>query len=507
MKDRTDSNINKVGMMGLSAEPRRRSWVRRIINIILSLAILGAGIAGASYLNKTAPKAQRRKPPRFDPIVKVEKVRKSNERAVIKAMGTVVPALEMVLKSRVSGEITSIHPEFVEGGFLWKGTKVIQIDPQDYKLALERRRFQVANARYALKMELGHQEVAQREWELLKGDKPATDLDLELALRKPHLEKARAELSAAEAELEQAKLNLSRTVILAPFNAIVRAKHVEPGSQVSTQDQLAELVGTNRYWVQVSIPVDRLKWITIPKLKGKPGSEVRVLYGSGSESAYERKGMVTKLLGDLETEGRMARVLVSVKDPLDREELKGNRPPLLIGDYVRVEIEGHELKDVIKIPRTALRDNSKVWIAGDDGLLQIRPVEIVWRDPEYILLKGGFSEKDLLIVSDLATPVEGMSVIVDRPGMRRRPPGFMPRGPGSGGLRPGGKGSGRPGPGRVGPEGRRPGGFRPGGSGPEGGRPPGLAPGGQGTVGSATNKGHVLRRKIEGRGKPSDQKG
>jgi len=354
----------------------------------------------------------------MDPLVRVEMVQQANERAIVRAMGTVVPALEMVLKSRVPGEIIATHPEFIEGGFLKKGTKILQIDPQDYELAVEQKRSQVVNAQYALKMELGHQEVAQREWELLKGDKPAKDLDLELALRKPHLEKARAELVAAEADLKQAKLDLARTAIRAPFNAIVRNKHVELGSQVSTQDVLAELVGADEYRIQVSIPVDRLKWITIPTEMGESGSAVRIIYGTGSAPTFQRMGKVIKLLGDLDAEGRMARVLVSVKDPLDRQGNETKRPPLLIGDYVRVEIEGHELKDVFKIPRTALRDNSKIWVEKGEGVLHIRQVEVVWRDPQYIFLRDGLKEGERLIVSDLATPVEGMAVIVEQPGGR-----------------------------------------------------------------------------------------
>jgi len=415
MNDRKDREGSDTGKTGWVAEAKPRSWWRRAFTILLCSAILGAGIAGASYLNKTAPKARKRKPPRMDPLVRVEMVQQANERAIVRAMGTVVPALEMVLKSRVSGEIISTHPEFIEGGFLKNGTKVLQIDPQDYELAVEQKRSQVVNARYALKLELGHQEVAQREWELLKGDKPAKDMDLELALRKPHLEKARAELVAAEADLKQAELNLARTAIRAPFNAIVRNKHVELGSQVSTQDVLAELVGTDEYWIQVSIPVDRLKWITIPTKMGESGSGVRIIYGTGSVSTFERRGRVIKLLGDLDEEGRMARVLVSVKDPLDQQGKETKGPPLLIGDYVRVEIEGRELKDVFKIPRTALRDNSKIWIERGDGLLHIRQVEVVWRDPQYIFLRDGLKEGERLIVSDLATPVEGMAVIVEQP--------------------------------------------------------------------------------------------
>ena len=418
MKDRKEMETGDTEKKGSAAEAKPRGWWRKLCIILLCVIILGAGIAGASYINKTAPKAHKRRPPSMDPLVQVQSIQRTHERAIVRVMGTVVPALEMVLKSRVSGEIVSMHPEFVEGGYLEKGTKVLQLDPQDYELAVERKQSQVANAQYALKLELGHQEVAQREWELLKGDGPAKAQDLELALRKPHLEKARAELAAAEADLKQAKLDLARTAVRSPFNAIVRTKHVELGSHVATHDMLAELVGTDEYWVKASVPMDRLKWITIPTKMGEPGSRVRVIYGGGSQSSYEREGLVIKLLGDLEAEGRMARVLVSVKDPLDQQANGTRHPPLLIGDYVRVEIEGHELKDVFKIPRTALRDNSKIWIERGDGVLHIRHVEVVWRDPQYVFLRDGFKEGERLIVSDLATPVEGMAVIVDQSGGR-----------------------------------------------------------------------------------------
>jgi RND family efflux transporter MFP subunit len=410
-KNRGGGDAGKTGVVG---EAKPRGWWRKAITILLCLVILGAGIAGASYLNKTAPKARKRRPPKMDPLVKVQVLQRTDERVTVRAMGTVVPALEMVLKSRVSGEIISTHSEFIEGGFLKKGTKVLQIDPQDYELAVEQKRSEVVNARYALKLEMGHQEVARREWELLKGDKPAKEMDLELALRKPHLEKAKADLVAAEADLKKAELDLARTAIRAPFNAIVRNKHVEMGSQISTQDALAELVGTDEYWVQVSIPVDRLEWITIPTNMDELGSAVRIFYGTGSSSTFQRRGRVIKLLGDLDSEGRMARILVSVKDPLDLQGNEIKRPPLLIGDYVRVEIQGHELKDVFKIPRTALRDNSRVWIERGKGLLHIRQVDVVWRDPEYIFLRDGFKEGERLIVSDLAAPVEGMAVIIEQ---------------------------------------------------------------------------------------------
>ncbi|GBC63031.1 efflux RND transporter periplasmic adaptor subun it [Desulfonema ishimotonii] len=398
---------DKNGFSELSPSRRR---MRRTIKILLPLLVLSAGIAGAAYIKKSGPKPRKRPPAKAETLVRVMPLRATAERVVVRAMGTVIPARELVLRPRVSGEITDVHPEFTEGGFLKAGEEVLRIDPEDYRLVFEQKQSQVVSANYALKLELGHQDVAKREWQLINGGRKAKATDRELALRKPHLQKARADVAAARAELEQARLNLDRTRVLAPFNAVIQSRNVEIGSQVSAQGQLAELVGTDEYRVQVSVPPDRLRWITIPRKAGENGSEVRIRYGDGN---YERTGHVIRLLSGLAAEGRMARLLVSVSDPLNLETPETRQLPLLIGDYVRVEIAGRALEDVFRIPRAALRDDARVWIAGADGLLSIRTVETVWRDRETVLVKSGLRDGERLILSEISAPVDGMRVRVE----------------------------------------------------------------------------------------------
>jgi RND family efflux transporter MFP subunit len=382
---------------------------RPVVRIVLSLLILGVGIGAASYLKNSAPRTQKRPPVKLNPTVQIQTVKPSSYQIVVTAMGTVVPSREVILKSRVSGEIIEIHPEFTEGGFLKKDMKILQIDPKDYELALARKQSAVTDAEYALKLELGHQTVAKREWDLLNQGKPAQDMEKELALRQPHLNKARADLSAAEAELKAAMLDLERTHVVSPFNAMVRSKSVDLGSQVTPQEPLAELVGTDAYRIQVSLPVDRLEWIDVPVQVGDPGSKARIVYGQGHECI----GTVVRLMGDLATEGRMARVLVEVADPLGLKASNKDRSPLLIGEYVRVEIQGRKLDSVFQIPRAALRDHSNVWVAGENQTLEIRNVHPIWRAADIVLLKDGLKSGERLIVSDLPAPVQGMPVRVD----------------------------------------------------------------------------------------------
>jgi RND family efflux transporter MFP subunit len=400
---------NQQNNMLSEKQPTPAKNPKPIVRIVLSLVILVAGLGAAFYLKNSAPRTRKRPPVKLSPTVLIQTVKPSGYQIIVTAMGTVIPAQEVVLKSRVSGEIIEIHPEFTEGGFLKKDMKIIQIDPQDYELALARKRSAVTDAEYALKLELGHQEVAKREWELLNQGKPAQDMEKELALRQPHLNKAKADLSAAEAELRAALLDLERTHITAPFNAIVRSKSVDLGSQVTPQEPLAELVGTDAYRIQVSLPVDRLEWIDVPVKAGNSGSKVRISYSQD----HECSGKVIRLMGDLATEGRMARILVEVTDPLGLKTSNQDRAPLLIGEYVRVKILGHKLDGVFQIPRTALRDNSSVWIIKENQKLEIRKVYPVWRDADVVLLQNDLRPGEQLIISDLAAPVEGMTVRVN----------------------------------------------------------------------------------------------
>jgi len=62
------------------------------------------------------------------------------------------------------------------------------------------------------------------------------------------------------------------------------------------------------------------------------------------------------------------------------------------------------------VPRTALRDGSRVWLMNQEGTLEIREVQEVWGDDAYVYLSGGIGSGDLLITSDLAAPVPGMAL-------------------------------------------------------------------------------------------------
>ncbi len=400
MNDLNTVNFEKV------ETPVPVSWQSRVLRICLALVIVGGGLAVAAYLMRMTEKPKKRPPTKWVPVVRSLTLQQSAYQVVVSATGTVIPARRITLRSRVSGQVVKIHPEFNTGGYIPTGATVVTLDKADYRLALAQKENDAVNSEYALKVEEGRQAVARREWQLLGTKAPEKTEGTILALREPHLKKAHADVEVARIQVEKAQLDLARTRITAPFNALIISSNVDIGSQVSPQDPLAELVGTDYYWVQVSIPVDRLGRIAIPRDSSEKGSLARIRYARG----HHLNGRVIRLLGDLESQSRMARVLVEVLDPLQRKSSTANSPPLLIGEFVRVDIQGERLDDAMVIPRTALRDQGTVWLLNPGMTLDIRPVTPVWRDKNTVVIQNTLTQGDRVIVSELSAPVAGMQL-------------------------------------------------------------------------------------------------
>lgn len=391
-------------------------WLRRFLKLILVMLVLGAGLIGAAYIEKTAPKAKRRPRIKMPPLASVDTVKKTSERILIQAMGTVIPARKITLRSQASGRIESVHSEFIDGGLFKLGDVLLQIEKTDYKLALK---MAETNIDAAMARNETARDNLKRSASLLPRrviSKQKHDID------KSMYKEAVAGLESQKASLARAELNLERTDIKAPFNGVIQSKKVDVGAVVSTQDQLADLVSTDEYHIRAAVPVDRLDWISIPRKNDEIGSNVRVFYGSG----HERRGRVIKLLSDLEAAGQMARLIVAVSDPFNIKNPDDPAPPLLINQFVRLEIEGEKIEAVYRISRDALRDDSTVWIADENDRLVIRNVKVVWRAPNAVYLIDGLKSGERLIVSNLAAPVAGMAIRVEgrepkvEPGERRK---------------------------------------------------------------------------------------
>ncbi len=381
---------------------------RRAQAALLPVGVLVACLGLAFVMLETGPVAERKPRSRLAHLVEVEPVGTTRERVRIQAMGTVVPARQIVLQPQVSGRIVEVDPEFVPGGHFAAGDVMVRIDPRDYELALRQRQSELTQARSDLQIEVGNQSVAALEYELLGEAVP--DADRDLVLRQPQLESVRARVASAEAAVAQARLDLERSVIRAPFDALVLQRSIELGARVDSGTDLATLVDTSAYWVQVLVPVSQLAWIETGDRDRGPGSPALVSVPGGPAGRDRREGRVVRLLGNLETEGRMARLLVRVEDPIALQPEQAGMPRLLLDSFVNVRIEGRELDGVVAIDRSRVRDGDRVWVMNDEGELEIRDVTIAFRGEREVFVSDGLSAGERLVVSELSSPVAGMAL-------------------------------------------------------------------------------------------------
>ncbi len=227
-----------------------------------------------------------------------------------------------------------------------------------------------------------------------------------LVLRKPQLNSARARVEAARTAVKQAELNLQRTYIKAPFDAHILTRNVNVGSQVAPGDNLGRLVGLDTYWVVTEVPLSKLHWLSFSDADSETGSEVRVRNQSAWPVGSYRSGHLYKLVGALEDETRMARVLVSIPDPLAYRTGASDLPALMIGSFLETRIRGKELTDVIRLSRDYVRKDDTAWVMKE-GELRIRNLDIVFRDAENAYIRNGLKDKDLVVTTNLSTVVDG----------------------------------------------------------------------------------------------------
>lgn len=389
--------------------PRRRRWWLLGLDLLAAAGIVLLALYVAQDVIESKPRPKRAKPPRRASLVEVTTVTAGRHQVTLQASGEVAPSRQVDVLPEVGGRVLERNPALEIGSLVAEGDPIAVIDDADYQVALRRARAELVQAQADLKLERGSQKLAKREYELLGSDPEA---NAELVLRAPQLAAAKARAAAASASVAKAKLDLERTKVSAPFDAVVRSRGVEVGSQVGPSTPLVRLVGTDLWWVEVQLPTDELRWLQVGDVRGRGGSLARIYDPIAWGPEAFRVAHVASVAPDLDEGGRMARVLLAVEDPLAR---KSAAPTLKIGQYVRVELAGSELDDVVELPRELLRDGRFVWVMSAEDTLAIREVEIAFAGREVVLVSAGLAGGDKVVTTPLPAPVEGMGLRVAKP--------------------------------------------------------------------------------------------
>ena len=213
---------------------------KKIVGICL--AILVGGLAITILIFSTEPEAETEGASiETAMLVEVISAEQGTYEPIIVATGTVQPVEDVTLSPLVSGQVIRRDPAFTPGGFVKKNQVLLQIDPSDYRNTLELRKSELLQSQSTLETEMGRQQIAEQDLQLIAddslfGDNPLSEGERQLVLRKPQLNAVKATIGGAKASVNQAKLNLSRTTIRAPFDAHILSQNVTEGSQVAQGD-------------------------------------------------------------------------------------------------------------------------------------------------------------------------------------------------------------------------------------------------------------------------------
>lgn len=381
--------------------------IRKILKSRWSpLLILLVGLIMSGVVAATGPRAPRRTPQRQARLVEVASLEVADTQVVVEALGTVQPALGVQLQAQVGGQVVEVSPSLIPGGRVVEGEVLLRIDPREYEFVVRQRQSDLARAEQALRLEESQQDISRREYELM-GD-VADDGDTELVLRKPQLETARTAFDAALAAFEQAKVNLERTSVVAPFNAVVEERFVDRGGVVSPNSAIASLVGTDACWIEAMLSVDDVRWIDATGPGRAGGSSARVRHDATWDEGVWRDGRVLGRSSTIDAQGRMVKVIVEVEDPFGLRRATASEPALLVGSFVDVEIMGVTLEDAVVVDRTYVHDGNRVWLMDDDGNLVITTIDPAYVGDDQVVVTEGLEEGGRLVTSHLSAPVEGM---------------------------------------------------------------------------------------------------
>jgi RND family efflux transporter MFP subunit len=389
----------------MSAFERIRSGFLGLGSFARIALILGLGIVTFALLMILRPRPQSQEPPRRTPIVVTAPAEVRSGNLTIRGNGPVRPKSEISLSPQVAGRVSWVSPSFATGSRFERGDVLLRIESADYENALRAAEAEVAQREVELLTWEEERGLAIEEYERFREREGiTTPIDSSevggLVFRDPQVRAAEASLLRAEAGLADARLALSRTRITAPFDGMVHTKTAdatlydtdEVEIVVALTDTEASLI--QGLWSSDSGDDDN----RIP-------AEVRALFG-GAE--YSWPGYVDRAEGALNVNTRTVDVVVRVQDPFLDDG--SGRPPLLLGTYASVDIQGREVDEFIVLPRVALRNGESVYVVEQDTLLSIQPVQLLQEVGGEVLVQGDIQPGELVVVSAMDIVTDGMTI-------------------------------------------------------------------------------------------------
>ncbi len=326
----------------------------------------------------------------------------------VESQGVVRPKRQITLVAEVSGKIQQVAENFAPGATFSAGEVLIQIDPADYEVAVQRAQANVANAKAKLELEQAKSKVALQDWKKYgKKGKPSP-----LVLNLPQVASAKAALAAAQADLKKALRDLEKTRIRAPFDGIVLQKNADIGQFVTPGANLGSIANSDVAEVRLPLTDEELAMLELPKLLNSPHQPVRFAVELPLPETLAKEqwqGIARRVEAQREASTLLNYLAVEINDPFSLLE-ENPAEPLKLNTFLQARIPGKTLHRVFRIDRALLLRGDEVNIYKPDNTLEIRPVHVLYRDRQYAYVDRGLKPGERIIVTPIVSPYNGMKL-------------------------------------------------------------------------------------------------
>jgi RND family efflux transporter MFP subunit len=342
--------------------------------------------------------------------VEVASLRPQSYQCVINTRGVMRPRTQTVIVPEVTGMILEIAPSFREGGYFRKGEVLVTIDNSDYLTELSVAEARQAQASALLEEEKARADQALDNWKRLgKTGEPG-----DLFLRKPQVAEAEKNLSSAQAAVEQARRNIERCRIRAPYDGRILEKSADVGQVVRQGEELGKCFATDTAEVRLPLSRYQITFLDLPSANqtddtSGPKVEITAEMG-GRKSTWT--GHLTRVEGAMDEATQQLYVIATLPDPWTNPSPEGVNPK--IGLFVDARIEGHLWDKTFVIPRRAVRTGNEVILIDESNRIQRTSFTPLWSDREFVIVAADgtspLKEGDRICLTPLAFPVNGIEV-------------------------------------------------------------------------------------------------
>ena len=376
--------------------------------------LVGASVLVTGLLIANRPKNVIEPARPVVPTVDVAEVHLQDLRIPVQAQGTVTPHRDTSLVSEVGGMIIDVSPNFNAGGYVKAGDVMVRIDDRDYRAAVLRARAAVETAEAALAQEKGRAEVAYKEWQKLRDNVQRSEEARDLYLRKPQLEQAQAELLSAKAGLRKAEDDLERTVIRAPYDALIQEKQSDLGKYVTPGTPIARIFAVDYAEVRLAVPQTRMAYLTLPGVSGFDLVDAPLvdLYTDSAGRVTHWTGRLVRTEAAIDARSRVLFAVARIDDPYAIGV--DNTEPLRVGTFVKANILGKEMSDLVVLPRYVVRAGNLIWVIDEQKTLRNRQVTTLRTSGDEVYISGGLQNGDLVSLTILSDALPGMPVQIGK---------------------------------------------------------------------------------------------